>query len=102
MDLRVWPDSVRVMNCAQEWRLLHRSILTYAVAGMPQGKPAYNRCVPLNPLAQCSLFGLLDRPAMCTPLRPSADMLGSNGNHALIRLARRDRQIAPDSICFQT
>ena len=53
------------------------------IPGMPNGKPAGVPCVQLDADLRCKLFGLPERPAVCSSLRPSPDMCGSSREHAL-------------------
>jgi hypothetical protein len=62
---------------------------------MPDGKPAGVRCVQLDELERCRLFGLPERPSVCASLRPSPSMCGVNRTQALLRLARLERQTRP-------
>lgn len=58
---------------------------------MPNGKPAGVRCVQLTLDNRCRLFGQPDRPAVCTRLRPSAEMCGETAEEALARLWELER-----------
>lgn len=58
---------------------------------MPQGKPAGVRCVQLDEANRCRLFGRPERPAVCSGLRPSAEMCGPSDEHALLFLAELER-----------
>ena len=53
---------------------------------MPEGKPAYVRCVQLTPDNLCLLFGKPERPAVCVSLRASLEMCGSSNEEAVERL----------------
>jgi hypothetical protein len=63
---------------------------------MPRGKPAGVRCVQLTPDHRCRLFGRPERPAVCTALRPSAEMCGTTFAHAMAYLAELERLTAPE------
>ncbi|MEO8395451.1 MAG: YkgJ family cysteine cluster protein [Chloroflexota bacterium] len=52
------------------------------IPGMPNGKPAGVRCVQLTDDNRCKLFGLPERPAVCSSLRPSEEMCGTNSEQA--------------------
>ena len=65
------------------------------VPGMPGGKPAGVRCVQLTPDHRCRLFGLPERPEVCTRLRPLEEMCGSTAREAYSYLARLERLTAP-------
>ena len=58
------------------------------IPGMPRGKPAGVRCVQLDELNRCRLFGRPERPAVCGSLRPQAEMCGDSNEHALLWLQR--------------
>ncbi len=55
--------------------------ISSAIPDMPNGKPAGVRCVQLNDLNQCQIFGLPSRPQVCASLMPSLEMCGES-NHA--------------------
>lgn len=63
---------------------------------MPQGKPAGVPCVQLDAAGRCRLFGLPQRPAVCTGLQASAEMCGPDRTHALHWLSQLERNTAPD------
>ena len=65
------------------------------IPGMPDGKPAGVRCVQLTADNRCKLFGLPERPTVCTRLRPLEEMCGSSPAEALAYLARLERDTAP-------
>ncbi len=67
------------------------------IPGMPGGKPAGVRCVQLDAQARCRIFGQPGRPAVCSGLRPSADMCGGSTEEALQYLARLERLTQPGS-----
>ena len=64
------------------------------IPGMPNGKPAGVPCVQLDETFQCRLFGLPERPAVCTSLQPSPDMCGSDREYAMEFLQRLERLTA--------
>jgi Fe-S-cluster containining protein len=57
------------------------------IPGMPHGKPAGVRCVQLDDIGRCRLFGRPERPAVCVRLRPEPAMCGADRPHALAWLA---------------
>ncbi|WP_395701638.1 YkgJ family cysteine cluster protein [Aquabacterium sp.] len=65
------------------------------IPGMPQGKPAGVPCVQLDEQLRCRLFGRPERPAVCGGLAPSAEMCGTDRQHALQWLGRLDRLTQP-------
>lgn len=62
---------------------------------MPAGKPAGVRCLHLDPALRCTLFGKPERPAVCSSLRPSAEMCGSDRATALAFLSRLEAATRP-------
>ncbi len=50
---------------------------------MPQGKPAGVRCVQLDEVDRCRLFGDPRRPTVCASLRPALEMCGSEREQAV-------------------
>ena len=52
------------------------------IPGMVKGKPAGVRCIQLTKDNRCKLFGTLDRPAVCSSLKPSSEMCGMNSEEA--------------------
>ena len=65
------------------------------IPGMPLGKPAGVRCVQLGDDFRCALFGLPERPDVCTRLRPSAAMCGADRDQALAMLMRLEVATRP-------
>ncbi|MCC6200069.1 MAG: YkgJ family cysteine cluster protein [Moraxellaceae bacterium] len=51
--------------------------------GMPNGKPAGVPCVQLDDNGRCLIFGLLERPAVCSSLQPNREMCGDSQEQAL-------------------
>jgi hypothetical protein len=54
---------------------------------MEMGKPAGVRCIQLSHDNRCRIFGNLQRPVVCSSLRPDSDMCGSNSSEAMQLLA---------------
>jgi hypothetical protein len=66
---------------------------------MPNGKPAGLACVQLDDQRRCKIFGHPERPAVCSQLKASADMCGTEndgGRFALTFLARLETLTRPD------
>ncbi len=61
------------------------------IPGMPQGKPAGVRCVQLDDLNRCRIFGLPERPAVCLRLKPEPAMCGADATEALAYLTRLEQ-----------
>ena len=72
--------------------------ISSSIPGMPEGKPAGVRCVQLTEDNRCLLFGLPERPAVCSLLRPSAEMCGQSSSQALFYLDWLERSTGPQSI----
>lgn len=69
--------------------------LSSPIPGMPTGKAAGTPCVQLSAGGLCLLFGKPERPAVCSSLRPSAEMCGSSREEALAYLAELERLTSP-------
>lgn len=61
------------------------------IPGMPQGKPAGVRCVQLDAMNACMLFGLPSRPLVCSGFTPEPDMCSNGSIEALRWLADLER-----------
>ena len=57
------------------------------IPGMPKGKPAGMRCVNLTEDNLCSLFGMPERPSVCSSLQPMKDMCGESNEEAFTLLS---------------
>ena len=62
---------------------------------MPDGKPAGIRCIQLDELDRCRLFGRPERPAVCRTLRPEPEMCGRSRDEALRALTRLELASRP-------
>ncbi|NKI94342.1 hypothetical protein FHT26_002281 [Rhizobacter sp. SG703] len=67
------------------------------IPGMPDGKPAGVPCVQLDAERRCKIFGQADRPAVCGSLQPSAEMCGTDAEHAIRWLTQLERRTCPAS-----
>lgn len=65
------------------------------IPGMPDGKPAGVRCVQLDDMNRCRLFGRPERPAVCIGLRPTPAMCGADRDEAMAYLAALEIATAP-------
>jgi len=63
--------------------------------GLPDGKPAGERCPHLSAAYACALFDHPARPAVCASLRPSREMCGPDRSHAIAWLERLERTTRP-------
>ena len=61
------------------------------IPGMPYGKPAGVRCIQLDAINRCRLFGKPERPEVCRRLRPEPTMCGASREEALQILSRLER-----------
>ncbi|CAG0949165.1 hypothetical protein MTYP_00077 [Methylophilaceae bacterium] len=65
------------------------------IPGMPHGKPAGIACIQLADDNRCAIFGLPERPAFCTSLKPGMEMCGENREQAMIWLDQLERLTQP-------
>lgn len=65
------------------------------IPGMPQGKAAGERCIHLDDEYRCGLFGDPRRPAVCSSLKPSAEMCGTTRADAIDFLAGLEQATRP-------
>ena len=57
--------------------------ITSPIPGMPNGKRAGERCVQLSVDNLCQLFGLQQRPEVCSNFSASLDVCGTTNTEAL-------------------
>lgn len=50
--------------------------ITSPIPGMPNGKPAGERCLHLSVDMLCAIFGSPDRPAVCSQFKAAHDVCG--------------------------
>ncbi|MCI8212388.1 hypothetical protein AUC61_22915 [Pseudomonas sp. S25] len=50
--------------------------ITSPIPGMPDGKPAGERCLHLSLDMLCAIFGQLERPAVCSQFMAAQDVCG--------------------------
>ncbi|WP_397448412.1 YkgJ family cysteine cluster protein [Pseudomonas sp. NA-150] len=53
------------------------------IPGMPNGKPAGERCLHLSVELLCDLFGQPERPSVCSAFAPNEDSCGSSQAEAI-------------------
>jgi len=53
------------------------------IPGMPQGKPAGERCLHLSVDYLCALFGKPERPKVCGGFKSEVDVCGSDRDDAI-------------------
>lgn len=64
--------------------------------GMPDGKPAGVPCGHLTPDNLCGLFGMPERPGVCSIFQPSEDVCGSTRDEAFRLIAAMEADTRPD------
>ncbi|WP_152480169.1 YkgJ family cysteine cluster protein [Halomonas sp. THAF12] len=57
------------------------------IPGMPDGKPAGERCAQLDDDNLCRLFGRPERPAVCARFDYDRELCGDHRDQALERIA---------------
>jgi Fe-S-cluster containining protein len=67
-----------------------------AFYGMPQGKAAGVRCVHLQDDARCALFGLPERPEVCSAFTAETAFCGTSREQALQILDALEISSNPD------
>ncbi len=60
--------------------------------GMPEGKPANQRCLHLDADNRCQLFGSPQRPAVCAQFQAEPDFCGDSRQQALELIAWLEQQ----------
>jgi len=65
---------------------------------MPEGKPAYVRCVQLDEANRCLLFGLPERPAVCVSYAASIELCGETNDYAFVQLEKLERMTRPEKM----
>ncbi|MPS49283.1 YkgJ family cysteine cluster protein [Methylobacillus sp.] len=65
------------------------------IPGMPEGKPAGQRCVQLDAMNRCMIFGKPERPTVCRSLRPDIEMCGNDNRHAFAWLTQLEQLTSP-------
>lgn len=57
--------------------------ISSSIPGMENGKPAGERCINLSENNLCLIFKNSNRPLVCSSLKPSFEMCGTNQKEAL-------------------
>ncbi|MEH6451925.1 MAG: YkgJ family cysteine cluster protein [Psychromonas sp.] len=60
--------------------------ISSSIPGMEAGKPAGIRCIQLNELNLCKLFGKAERPQVCSDFKPCPDLCATSNQQALINI----------------
>ena len=95
LDTRLKKDS-QTMICRQGCGAccIAPSINSW-IPGMPNGKPAGERCAQLSDDNLCKLFGKPDRPGFCVNLKASAEMCGASQQEAIRYLSKLELSTRP-------
>jgi Fe-S-cluster containining protein len=56
--------------------------ISSSIPGMPNGKPAGERCVQLAHDLSCKIFNSPDRPKVCSGFRPEKIICGNSASEA--------------------
>ena len=64
------------------------------IPGMPNGKPAGERCLHLSVDYLCGLFGQPERPAVCGAFQADIEVCGSNREEAIKLIGWWERMTA--------
>ena len=62
---------------------------------MPEGKPAGERCIQLDDLNRCQIFGLPERPRVCLQFSATADVCGKADEEAFALLRWLEEDTLP-------
>lgn len=65
------------------------------IPGMPEGKPAGERCVQLTEDNRCKIFGRPERPPVCSSFKPSPEVCGDADEYAFRCLSRLEAETSP-------
>lgn len=65
------------------------------IPGMPEGKPAFVRCVQLSDDNLCLIYGDAARPAVCHRLRPEEAICGASREEALVLIGELEWATRP-------
>ncbi len=57
--------------------------ISSAIPGMPAGKAAGERCLHLSVDMLCAIFGLPERPAVCSQFKAAVDVCGDSQGDAI-------------------
>ena len=57
--------------------------ITGPIPGMPEGKPAGERCIQLSNDNLCMIFGMKERPEVCSSFSATIDVCGSTNSEAI-------------------
>ncbi len=66
--------------------------ITSFIPGMPDGKPAGERCIQLSTDNLCMIFGMKERPEVCSSFSATLDVCGSTNSEAIRLLSFLETQ----------
>ena len=69
--------------------------ISTAIPGMPEGKPAGERCIQLDENNYCKIFAQPSRPDACLMFQASEEFCGDSNEFALRRLTILEQESAP-------
>lgn len=65
--------------------------ISSAIPDMPNGKAAGMACIQLDEAGLCKIFGLPERPKVCSSLKPTLSMCGENKEQAMAYLTQLEK-----------
>ena len=65
------------------------------IPGMPNGKPAGQRCIQLDDNNLCKLFNQPERPQACLNFQASEEFCGTDNHFALRSLTQLEQESQP-------
>lgn len=71
--------------------------ISSSIPGMPAGKPAGVTCIHLAEDKRCRLFGLPERPKVCSDFQADTEVCGENASQAEALLQEWERLTAPST-----
>lgn len=69
--------------------------ITSKIPNMPNGKPAFVRCVNLDDNNLCVLYNTQTRPSVCIGFKPDPKICGKNFNEAYENLSKLELETMP-------
>ena len=70
--------------------------ISTAIPGMPDGKPAGERCIQLNENNCCKIFAHSSRPEVCESFKASEEFCGQSNSQALKNLTFLEQTSHPE------
>ncbi|NOQ78257.1 MAG: YkgJ family cysteine cluster protein [Gammaproteobacteria bacterium] len=69
--------------------------ISTAIPGMPDGKPAGERCIQLDDNNSCKIFAQPERPEVCLMFLASEEFCGDSNEFALQRITQLEQESCP-------